>query len=124
MFRNTIVVAAILTLASLSMLAVPPDPVSGDWDATFHVLTFTIQGSMSLKVEGEVVTGTVDTEHTGHGTISKGVLKDGKLSFTANFEKHESIVFTGSAKDGKLEGEFKTEGNTGQWTAVPHKVDK
>jgi hypothetical protein len=122
MIRKAIFAAFIFATVALTSLATPPDAVSGNWDATFHVLSFTIEGTMSFKVEGETVTGTVDTEHTGHGTISNGLLKDGKLSFTANFEKHEAIVFTGTAKDGKLEGEFKTEGNTGQWSAVPHKA--
>jgi len=42
-------------------LAFPHDPVTGNWDATFHVEGFTITGKMAFKVEGETVTGTVDT---------------------------------------------------------------
>ncbi|HEV7698596.1 MAG TPA: hypothetical protein VGO43_00055 [Pyrinomonadaceae bacterium] len=122
MIRKAFFVVVIAALAVLPVLSLSSDPVTGSWDATFHVVGFTITGGMSLKVEGEVVTGTVQTEHTGPGTISNGMWKDGKLSFTGNFEKHESIVFTGTVKDGKLDGEFKTEGNTGQWSAVPHKA--
>lgn len=122
MYKKAIFLTIIVALAALPGLSLPHDGVTGDWDVTCHVVGYTIPGKMSLKVEGEVVTGTVETEHTGHGTISNGSWKDGKLSFTANFEKHESIVFTGAVKDGKLEGEFKTEGNTGQWTAEPHKT--
>ncbi len=112
----------VIALAALPALSLPADSITGDWDVTCRILGFTVPGNMTLKVQGEVVTGTVDTEHTGHGTISNGSWKDGKLGFTATFEKHESIVFTGVLKDGKLEGEFQTEGNTGQWTAVPHKA--
>jgi hypothetical protein len=115
-----LVVTALMALPAISR-PVPPDPVTGDWDVTCQIEGFTVPGTMSLKVEGDKVSGSVDTQHTGHGTIADGVWKDGKLSFTATFEKHEPIVFTGSAKDGKLTGEFKTEGNTGQWSAVPRK---
>lgn len=122
MFNKAIFILIIAALAALPALSIAPDPVSGNWDVTCHIVGYTVPGTMSFKVEGEKVTGTVETEHTGKGTIAGGVWKDGKLSFTANFEKHESIIFTGTVKDGKLEGEFKTEGNTGQWTAVPHKA--
>ena len=121
MIKKAIFLAVIAALVALPAFATPNDSVTGDWDATFHIEGFTIQGKIALKVEGEAVTGTCDTEHTGHGTIT-GTFKDGKLSFTAKFEKHESIDFTGWIKDGKLDGEFKTEGNTGQWSAVPHKA--
>lgn len=122
MFQKTIFVLIIAAIAALPVLSLASDPITGDWDVTCHIVGYTVPGKMSLKVEGEVVTGSVDTEHTGHGTISNGIWKDGKLRFTANFEKHEPIVFSGVVKDGKLDGEFKTEGNTGQWTAEPRKT--
>ena len=122
MYRRVPVIVALLISATISLNAVPPDAVSGDWDATFHIVGYTIKGAMTFKVEGENLTGTVETQHTGRGTLTNGHLKDGKLTFTANFEKHESISFTGTIVDGKLTGEFQTEGNTGQWTAEMHKA--
>jgi hypothetical protein len=71
-------------------------------------------------VEGENVTGTIETAHTGPGTVQDGKWIDGKLSATLVFEKHESIALTGGLKtdkDQKLEGEFRTEGRTGNWQA-------
>jgi len=122
MIQKAIFFFILIALVALPGLSLPPENPTGDWDVTCHIEGFTVPGKMSLKVQGEAVTGTVDTEHTGHGTIANGSWKDGKLSLTATFEKHESIVFSGTVKDGKIEGEFQTEGNTGQWTAVPHKA--
>ena len=121
MFIKAIFFLIMAALAVTPALAVPHDGVNGDWDITCHIVGYTVPGTMSLKVTDSVITGTVQTEHTGTGTIT-GTMKGGKISLTAKFEKHETIEFTGSLKDGKLEGEFKTEGNTGQWTAVPHKA--
>jgi hypothetical protein len=35
-----------------------------------------------------------------------------------DFPSHESIDVTGSLKDGKLTGEFRTEGRQGTWEAT------
>jgi len=93
------------------------DPISGDWDVTFVVQNMNVPGTMSFKLEGEVVSGSCYTEHTGPGTIRNGSWAGGKLAFTADFAKHESIAVTGALKDGKLVGEFRTEGMTGAWEA-------
>ena len=77
MIQNTFFFFIVTVLVVLPALALPTDPVTGDWDVTCHVAGFTVPGTMSFKLEGEVVTGTVDTEHTGHGTISNGSWKDG-----------------------------------------------
>lgn len=122
MIKNAIFFLIIGALVALPGLSLPHDGITGDWDVTCHIVGYTVPGTITFKVTGEVVTGTVETEHTGKGTISNGTLKDGKLIFTANFEKHEAINFTGTYKDGKIEGEFTTEGNTGQWNAVRHKT--
>ena len=121
MIKNLVFLFIITVLVALPTSSTPLETVTTDWDVTFHILTYTIPGRISLTSDGKTLSGTCDTEHTGHGTIS-GSVKDAKLTFTAKFEKHESIDFTGTLKDGKLEGEFKTEGNTGQWTATPHKA--
>ena len=71
-----------------------------------------------LKLKGHNVTGTVESKHTGPGKLTKGSWVDDKLSFTLVFEHHESIDVTGSLKDGKLVGEFRTEG----WLHEPYSV--
>ncbi|MBV9215853.1 MAG: hypothetical protein JO053_06720 [Acidobacteria bacterium] len=96
------------------------DPVSGEWDITFSVAGQSASGTITLKVDGNKVTGTVNTAHTGPGTITDGKWDKGKLTCTAKFASHEDVVMSGELKDGKLVGEFQAEGNTGQWTATKH----
>ena len=120
MIQKAIFFLVITALVAFPAFSLPHDGVNGDWDATMHIVGYTVTGSMTFKADGETLTGSCFTEHTGKGTIT-GTVKDDNVTFTAKFEKHEDIDFTGTFKDGKLDGEFKTEGNTGQWSAVPHK---
>lgn len=116
----TLWVVAALVFAT-GTLAATADPISGRWEGKFDAMGQIVPFTMSLKLDGDKVTGTLDSEHTGHGQAKDGVWKDGGMSFTLVFEKHESIAFTGKPiKDG-LEGEFKTEGFTAKWTAVKGK---
>ena len=94
------------------------DPISGHWEVTYTVAGTAIVGSMDLKLEGDKIAGKSFTEHTGPGTLSKGVWSNPQLSFTMDFEKHQSIAVTGELKDAKLSGEFRTEGMVGAWEAV------
>lgn len=101
-------------------LATKGDSIAGDWIVRFSVENQTVPGKMNLKVEGESVTGTIETGHTGPGTFQDGKCIDGKLTATLVFEKHESIALTGGFQadnNQKLEGEFRTEGHTGKWEA-------
>src|ERR1051325_9836735 len=92
------------------------DPISGEWDVTFHVRDQSTAATFTLKLDGTKVTGKVFSEHTGPGTL-RGSWTDGKLDLTAEFQKHESIKATGALKDDKLAGEFQTEGFTEKWEA-------
>jgi hypothetical protein len=94
------------------------DSISGEWSVTFYVHEHKTPASFTFKVEGTTVTGTAYSDHTGAGTIRDGKYADGKLSFTLDFKKHESIVVNGALKEGKLSGEFTTEGFTDKWDAI------
>jgi hypothetical protein len=94
------------------------DSISGEWAVTFFVHESKTAASFTFKLDGTTVTGTAYSEHTGPGTIRDGKYADGKLSFTLDFKKHESIVVNGALKDGKLSGEFTTEGFTDKWEAT------
>ena len=94
------------------------DPISGEWDVTFYVHEQKTPASFTFKVDGKTVTGTAYSDHTGPGTIRDGKYADGKLSFTLDFQKHESIIVNGALRDGKLSGEFTTEGFTDKWEAT------
>jgi hypothetical protein len=93
------------------------DPISGAWDVAFFVNGKAHPSTFDLKLEGAKVTGTAFSDHTGPGTVRDGSWSEGKLSFTLDFKKHESIVVKGALKDGKLAGEFTTEGFTSNWEA-------
>jgi len=93
------------------------DPISGEWDVTFLVQNTKTPATFKLKLNGDRVTGTVYSEHTGAGTLRDGSWKDQKLSFTVDFARHESIAISGTLKDGMLLGEFRTEGFSEKWEA-------
>src|SRR5947208_2533916 len=95
----------------------PEDPISANWNVTFYVHDMKTPASFAFKVDGTRVTGTAYSNHTGAGTIRDGKWVDGKLSFTLDFKKHESIAISGMLKEGKLIGEFTTEGFTDKWEA-------
>jgi|SRR5438132_7416644 len=98
------------------------DPISGDWNVSFHVRNTTAPATFKLKLEGNKVTGTAYSDHTGQGTVRDGSWINNKLSFTLDFKTHESIAVTGALKDGALAGEFTTEGFTEKWEAK-RKID-
>lgn len=94
------------------------DPISGEWNVSFFVHDSKTPATYTLKLDGTKVTGTAYSDHTGAGTVRDGKWENGKLSLTLDFKKHESIAITGAVKDGKLAGEFTTEGFTAKWEAT------
>ena len=106
------------TTHTASVVADNEDPISGEWNVTFFVHKSTTPGTFTLKLDGMKVTGAVYSDHTGSGSVRDGKWADGKLSFTLDFKKHESITITGTLQAGKLVGEFHTEGFTDKWEAT------
>ncbi|MEO6392544.1 MAG: hypothetical protein ABIP75_11875, partial [Pyrinomonadaceae bacterium] len=86
------------------------DAITGEWNAVLSIQGMSAPVAFKFKVDGNQVTGTADSDHTGHGTLSKGTWADHKINFTLDFTKHESIDVWGWLEDGKLKGEFATEG--------------
>ncbi len=103
------------TVASLSH---DPDEISGEWEASLEAFGTITKVKMNLDCDDHKITGTVESGHTGAGTLSEGSCQDGKLSFTANFAKHESVSFKGELKNGKITGEYATEGRVSKWEAT------
>ena len=119
MFIKSLLVTIVLALFTISSTAsVPHDSIKGEWLGVFSISGHTADVTMKFDVHGSKVTGTVVSEHTGPGTVVDGKWENDKLTCTLKFEKHESIEFQGWFKDGKFQGDFKTEGNTGTWTAT------
>ena len=123
----SLVAAIVMAVTASSVAAATPlpkavddkaDPISGEWTVLFEVQGMQVTGKFNLKLDGDKVTGTAETKHTGPGTLSKGTWANPQVNFTLNFAEHESIVVTGKLKDGKLVGEFTTEGMQGTWEAT------
>jgi hypothetical protein len=93
------------------------DPLSGEWEVSFYVQGKTYPATFNLKLDGNKVTGTAYSEHTGAGTLRDGSWAENKLTFTMDFAKHESIAIIGHLEGDKLVGEFTTEGFTAKWDA-------
>lgn len=125
MLLRALLVLAITVLFATAASALPAqhssaassDSIAGDWDAAFEVEGTTTPATFNLKLDGEKITGKVYSEHTGPGTIN-GLWANNKLSIKMDFASHESIALTGELQDGKLVGEFRTEGFVSKWRAT------
>lgn len=91
--------------------------ISGEWVGAVERGGTTTAFAFNLKLDGNKITGTVESGHTGKGMINNGKWANNEFSFTADFEKHESIAFTGKLSNGKLIGELDTEGSKSKWEA-------
>jgi hypothetical protein len=96
-------------MASAQHSARPSASVAGKWNITFTLQGQTAPGTLVLAIDGETLTGTVETHHTGPGKLQDGKFSATKLSATCVFEHHESIALTGELKNEKLVGTFHTE---------------
>src|ERR1017187_2891839 len=85
-----------LILASSAAVAqhgTPPSgSVAGEWNISFMVQGQTVPGTLVLAVEGETLTGTVETQHTGPGKLQDGKFASSKLSATCVFDRQEAIA--------------------------------
>ncbi len=106
------------TLAKTAAPLPHSDEISGEWDARLEAFGTITDVKMTLDLDEHKITGTAESGHTGAGTISEGLWEDTKLSFIVNFAKHESVSFKAELKDGKLVGEYATEGRVSKWEAT------
>ena len=96
-----------------------PAPVnlSGEWEAVADANGQPVPFLLTLKVEGETVTGGSSSQ-LGEATIKNGSWKDGKLEITLAGSSGE-IVLAATVVEGKLTGEFDYSGQLqGKWVAV------
>jgi len=96
------------------------DEFSGDWEAVANVDGQNYPFTLSLKIDGDKITGSSASE-LGNSTISKGSLKDGKLSFQLDGGAG-TIFMLATLQDGNLVGDFDFNGQLqGRWVAVRRK---
>jgi hypothetical protein len=97
------------------------DEFSGDWDGIANINDQNYPFSLSLKVEGDKVTGGSNSD-IGSATITKGLLKDGKLVIELTGSSGAIILMDASMKDGNLIGTIDFNGVAqGSWVAVRRK---
>jgi hypothetical protein len=90
---------------------------AGDWEAVADANGQPFPFFLTLKVEGEKVSGGSSSQ-LGEGTIKDGTWKDGKLAFQIE-GTNGTIAMSATVVDGKLSGEFDYAGQLqGKWVAV------
>jgi len=97
-----------------------PDPLSGEWEAAADAEGQAIPFHLTLKLEGEKVTGGSSSQ-LGESTISSGTFKDGKLAIVLDGGAGQ-VALIATMVDGKLAGDFDYNGQLqGKWVATRKK---
>ncbi len=128
MVRHTSVLAMLVTVflalgAVATVRAADTEDPSGDWTWTFTRRDREIEILMTLKVDGEKLTGTVGREDR-RSEIQDGTFKDGKVSFKTVRERNDqsfTINYKGELEGdtikGKIEFEIRGETRDFDWEA-------
>lgn len=96
------------------------DLLSGEWDAAADAQGQAFPFTLTLKVEGEKVTG-ASSSSLGNSTISTGTWKDGKLAIVLD-AANGPIALIATMTDGKLVGDYDFAGQLqGKWVATKKK---
>jgi hypothetical protein len=96
------------------------DEISGEWDAVADAQGQAVPFTLTLKVDGEKVTGSSNSQ-LGTATISSGTWKDGKLAIVLEGGSG-NITMVATIVDGKLSGDFDFAGQmSGKWVAQKKK---
>lgn len=107
---------AATTPAATAPAATAGNPLTGDWDGTVDVQGNSIPITLRLKLDGENVTGEVESPQ-GKTPIAKGTYIANKLNVTLNSDMG-LITITGTIKDGKLVGDLDVASQVqGKWEA-------
>ena len=92
------------------------DALSGVWDAALVTDDNTRQLTLTLKLEGNKVTGSFESSHLGSGAINNGSWVNNKLTITLE-TNHAPVTLTGVLQKGKLAGEWDAGHMQGKWEA-------
>jgi hypothetical protein len=111
-----------LELERVPAIKSPPaaDLLSGVWDAAADAQGQAFPFTLTLKVDGDKVTGSSSSE-LGNSTISSGTFKDGKLALVLESANGQTAL-VGTMVDGKLVGDYDYNGQlSGKWVATKKK---
>jgi hypothetical protein len=94
--------------------------LTGEWDAAADANGQAFPFTLTLKVDGEKVTGGSSSQ-LGESTISSGTFKDGKLAVVLDGANGQ-VALMATIIDGKLAGDFDYAGQMqGKWVATKKK---
>jgi hypothetical protein len=94
--------------------------LTGEWDAAADAQGQAFPFTLTLKVDGEKVTGSSSSQ-LGNSTISSGTFKDGKLAVVLEGGNGQ-IALGATVVDGKLVGDYDFAGQlSGKWVATKKK---
>lgn len=97
--------------------AAPAFNLNGNWEAVADANGQPFPFALTLKVDGETVTGNSSSQ-LGEAQIKSGTWKGGKLAFELEGQ-NGTISMTATVIEGKLSGEFDFSGQLqGKWVAV------
>ena len=115
--KSPIVLKKVAAAPTAPATSAAPVNLSGDWDAVADANGQPFPFALTLKVDGEKVTGGSSSQ-LGDSTLKDGVWKEGRLSFVLEGQ-NGTISMTATVIDGKLSGEFDYAGQLqGKWIAV------
>ena len=93
------------------------DEISGEWDAVADASGQAFPFTLSLKLDGDKITGSSDSQ-LGHANIVSGSWKEGKLAIALD----GNIALVATMVEGKLSGDYDYNGQgSGKWVAVRKK---
>ena len=96
------------------------ESISGEWEAVADAQGQAFPFLLTLKVEGEKVTGTSSSQ-LGTSQISSGTWKDGKLAVMLEGGAGQ-IALVATMIEGKLSGDYDFAGQlSGKWVAIKKK---
>ena len=104
----------------LKKVTTAPFNLTGEWEAVADANGQPFPFLLTLKVDGEKVTGGSSSQ-LGDSVISSGTWKDGQLNFVMEGQ-NGAITMNATVIDGKLSGQFDYAGQLqGKWVAVRKK---
>jgi hypothetical protein len=105
---------------AVELRKVVADEISGEWDAVADAQGQPFPFNLSLKLDGDKVTGSSSSQ-LGTSTISSGTWKDGKLAVVLESGSGQ-IALVATMVEGKLSGDYDFAGQTqGKWVAIKKK---
>lgn len=106
--------------ADIELRKAAKDELSGEWDAAADAQGQAFPFTLTLKLDGDKVTGSSSSE-LGNSTISSGTFKDGKLALVLESANGQTALI-GAMVDGKLVGDYDYNGQlSGKWVAAKKK---